>query len=61
MLHLILAGWIAVNGLVMQPPLEAWSDQNDHEEAIYVAAPEGACAVTLDQHTGVIKISMCDV
>ena len=45
--------------IVWQQSLDAWSDPTDHTEALYVHAPDGACAVSLEGT--VIKITLCEI
>jgi hypothetical protein len=61
MIVLILTIVMTLQGFVMQQSLEAWSDPFDYTEAIYVHAPDGACDVSLDRDTGVIKITLCEI
>lgn len=68
--------WMQAQGLVMhqtlnatlvtpdealQTSLEAWSDPHDYAEALYVHAPDGSCAVSLDQAKHVITITLCEI
>ena len=47
------------DSIVWQQSLDAWSDPTDYTEALYVHAPDGACAVEL--RDAVIKITLCEI